>query len=152
MRFLPGDNSPLSGDVFDTQHTACNGHQDMAIPRHRNGPRRINAWDASGLVAWSDLSCTVINHTRTAAGGSDRQPLPSRHERQVRLPGLVFDRIEGSHSPRHGIPDMDDQMIGDIRDYASDNPERVADVVQSWIHEMEQNRRQPEPAGETRES
>jgi len=51
-----------------------------------------------------------------------------------------------------GIPDMDDQMIGDIRDYASDNPERVADVVQSWIHEMEQNRRQPEPVGETREA
>jgi flagellar biosynthesis/type III secretory pathway M-ring protein FliF/YscJ len=51
-----------------------------------------------------------------------------------------------------GTPDMDEEMMGDIRDYASDNPERVADVVQSWIHEMEQNRRQPEPVGETRES
>jgi len=35
-----------------------------------------------------------------------------------------------------GIPDMDDQVINDIKDFASDNPERVADVVQSWIHEM----------------
>jgi flagellar M-ring protein FliF len=35
-----------------------------------------------------------------------------------------------------GIPDMDDQVINDIKDYASVNPDRVADVVQSWIHEM----------------
>ena len=35
-----------------------------------------------------------------------------------------------------GIPDMDDQVINDIQDYASENPDRVADVVQSWIHEM----------------
>ncbi len=35
-----------------------------------------------------------------------------------------------------GIPDMDDQVIDDIKDYASENPDRVADVVQSWIHEM----------------
>jgi flagellar M-ring protein FliF len=35
-----------------------------------------------------------------------------------------------------GIPDMDDQVINDIKDYASENPDRVADVVQSWIHEM----------------
>jgi hypothetical protein len=31
---------------------------------------------------------------------------------------------------------MDDQVINDIQDYASENPDRVADVVQSWIHEM----------------
>ena len=50
-----------------------------------------------------------------------------------------------------GIPDMDDQMIGDIRDYASDNPERVADVVQSWIHEMEKGRREAETVGGNRD-
>ena len=33
-----------------------------------------------------------------------------------------------------GIPDMDDQVINEIQDYASDNPERVAEVILSWIH------------------
>jgi hypothetical protein len=46
---------------------------------------------------------------------------------------------------------MDDQMIGDIRDYASDNPDRVADVVQSWIHEMEKGNLRPETVGENRD-
>jgi len=41
--------------------------------------------------------------------------------------------------PEHfdGIPDMDDQVIGDIKEYASDNPERVAEVIQSWIREID---------------
>ena len=30
-----------------------------------------------------------------------------------------------------GIPDMDDQVINDIKDYASENPDRVADVVKT---------------------
>lgn len=36
-----------------------------------------------------------------------------------------------------GIPELDDQVIGDIKDYASDNPERVAEVIQSWIREID---------------
>ncbi len=43
----------------------------------------------------------------------------------------------GDTEPFEGIPDMDDQVINDIKDYAADNPDRVADVVQSWIHEMD---------------
>ncbi len=41
--------------------------------------------------------------------------------------------------PEHfdGIPEMDDQVIGDIKEYASDNPERVAEVIQSWIREID---------------
>ena len=35
------------------------------------------------------------------------------------------------------IPEMDDQVIGDIQDYAADNPERVAEVIQSWIREID---------------
>ena len=27
--------------------------------------------------------------------------------------------------------------MGDIRDYAADNPERVAEVIQSWIREID---------------
>ncbi len=36
-----------------------------------------------------------------------------------------------------GIPDMDDTVIHDIQEYASENPERVAEVIQSWIHELD---------------
>jgi flagellar M-ring protein FliF len=41
--------------------------------------------------------------------------------------------------PEHfdGIPDLNDQVMGDIRDYAADNPERVAEVIQSWIREID---------------
>lgn len=72
--------------------------------------------------------------------------------------GLDSSRRRGATAPYQdeqehfdGIPNMDDQVIGDIRDYASDNPERVADVVQSWIHEMEIGRMTRETAGETSE-
>jgi len=41
--------------------------------------------------------------------------------------------------PEHfdGIPEMDDQVIADIQDYASANPDRVAEVIQSWIREID---------------
>ena len=35
-----------------------------------------------------------------------------------------------------GIPDIDDQIMDDIQEYASENPERVAEVIQSWINEI----------------
>jgi flagellar M-ring protein FliF len=38
-----------------------------------------------------------------------------------------------------GMPEMTDQMIEDVREYASENPERVAEVVQSWLHEPERS-------------
>ncbi len=38
-----------------------------------------------------------------------------------------------------GLPDMTDQMIEDVREYASENPQRVAEVIQSWIHEPERS-------------
>jgi flagellar M-ring protein FliF len=50
-----------------------------------------------------------------------------------------------------GIPDMDDQVLNDIQDYASDNPERVADVVQSWIHEMNLGSGTKETVGDSSE-
>jgi len=50
-----------------------------------------------------------------------------------------------------GIPDMDDQMMGDIRAYASEHPDRVANVVNMWVQEMEKGRIDPEPAGGTRD-
>lgn len=50
-----------------------------------------------------------------------------------------------------GIPDMDDQVLNDIQDYASDNPERVADVVQSWIHEMNLGSGPKETVGDSSE-
>ena len=50
-----------------------------------------------------------------------------------------------------GIPDMDDQVINDIKDFASDNPDRVADVVQSWIHEMNLGNEPKEAVGDSSE-
>jgi flagellar M-ring protein FliF len=41
--------------------------------------------------------------------------------------------------PEHfdGIPEFNDTVIKDIQDYASENPERVAEVIQSWIHNID---------------
>jgi len=33
-----------------------------------------------------------------------------------------------------GIPEMNEKVVSDIQDFAAENPERVADVIQSWIH------------------
>lgn len=33
-----------------------------------------------------------------------------------------------------GIPDLNDKVISEIQEYASENPERVAEVMLSWIH------------------
>ncbi len=33
-----------------------------------------------------------------------------------------------------GIPELNDQMVSDIQDFAAENPDRVAEVIQSWIH------------------
>lgn len=41
--------------------------------------------------------------------------------------------------PEHfeGIPELNDTVIHDIQEYASENPERVAEVIQSWIHNID---------------
>lgn len=36
-----------------------------------------------------------------------------------------------------GIPEMTHQVVEDIQDYASENPERVAEVIQAWIHDID---------------
>jgi flagellar M-ring protein FliF len=47
----------------------------------------------------------------------------------------------------NGIPDMNEQIVGDIKDYASENPERVAEVIQSWIHGIDLGKEMREAAG-----
>ena len=36
-----------------------------------------------------------------------------------------------------GIPEINDTVIQDIQEYAAENPERVAEVIQSWIHNID---------------
>ncbi len=36
-----------------------------------------------------------------------------------------------------GIPEIDDQIMDDIQAYAAENPERVAEVIQSWINDID---------------
>lgn len=38
-----------------------------------------------------------------------------------------------------GLPLMTDQMLEDVREYAAEHPDRVAEVVQSWLHEPERS-------------
>ncbi|MDX2474003.1 MAG: flagellar basal-body MS-ring/collar protein FliF [Candidatus Krumholzibacteria bacterium] len=55
-----------------------------------------------------------------------------------------------AEEPEHfdGIPEMDDQVISDIQDYAADNPERVAEVIQSWIREIDLSGNVKQAAGD----
>ena len=61
------------------------------------------------------LSLLLSSACGDGTGGSDEQS-PERFE---------------------GMPPMNDQMIDDVREYAGENPERVAEVVQSWVYEPE---------------
>jgi len=58
--------------------------------------------------------------------------------------------VKAVGEPEHfdGIPEMDDQVMGDIRDFASENPERVAEVIQSWIQEIDLGARVKEAVGD----
>ncbi len=63
--------------------------------------------------------------------------------------GAVSSRGTGGE-PLHfdGIPEMNDQVIGDIQDFAAENPERVAEVIQSWIHGIDLGDVTQQAAGE----
>ncbi len=63
-----------------------------------------------------NLLTTTVSSSGSAVGVAQTTPEPEHFE---------------------GIPEMDDQVIGDIQEYASDNPERVAEVIQSWIREID---------------
>ena len=82
---------------------------------------------------------------RKGLGGLMSMNLPQPRVRVVQ----AADTRETEHFD--GIPDMDDQVINDIKDFASDNPERVADVVQSWIHEMNLGNESKEAVGDSSE-
>lgn len=60
-----------------------------------------------------------------------------------RAPGTaVAGAEEGDAVERfNGLPPMTDQMMEDVREYASEHPERVAEVVQSWLQEPERSGR-----------
>lgn len=64
---------------------------------------------------------------------------PASRESNVTGAAAQGSRSRRGSSDEHfdGIPDMDDQVIGDIKEYASDNPDRVAEVIQSWIREID---------------
>jgi hypothetical protein len=51
-----------------------------------------------------------------------------------------------------GLPDLSDQMIEDVQEYAAENPARIAEYVQSWIYEEDQRRERVRPAGGKRAS
>lgn len=59
----------------------------------------------------------------------------------VKPGGPVYNRqtgglttLEQDDEHFEGIPDLNDKVIGEIQEYASENPERVAEVLLSWIH------------------
>ncbi len=57
---------------------------------------------------------------------------------------------EADNMPDHfdGIPEMNDKIVDDIQEYASENPERVAEVIQSWIQDIDLNPKSHAAAGD----
>ena len=76
---------------------------------------RRNLAGALGDLANQGVGGGGVNTTPTSAGtaGGDEEA-PERFE---------------------GLPPLNDQMIDDVREYAAENPERVAEVIQSWVYE-----------------
>ena len=85
----------------------------------------------------------VLLSLRKGMGGLLAMEIPRAPSR---IPS-VGDTGDAEHF--EGIPDMDDQVINDIKDYASENPDRVADVMQSWIHEMNLGNKPEETVGDS---
>ena len=69
---------------------------------------------------------------------SDRNAAPSRSRRPE---GDASAAGTGEEPPERfeGLPELDDQMIEDVREYAAENPRRVAEVIQSWVYKPERN-------------
>ena len=87
----------------------------------------------------------VLLSLRKGVSGLLAMEIPST---RTRIP-TAGNSVETEHF--EGIPDMDDQVINDIKDYAFENPDRVADVVQSWIHEMNLDDASKETVGDSSE-
>ncbi len=73
----------------------------------------------------------------SAALGEFARPATAGADAAGRAGGSDADG-EGAEGERFsGMPELTDQMIEDVREYAAENPERVAEVVQSWLYEPE---------------
>ena len=56
-------------------------------------------------------------------------------------------RLEEEEEHFDGIPPMNDQMITEIKDYASENPDRVAEVILSWVHDIDMGEKKMKAGG-----
>jgi flagellar biosynthesis/type III secretory pathway M-ring protein FliF/YscJ len=85
------------------------------------------------------LVAVVLAFRRSLAGAlgdlAGAEPSTSRPPRRGAAGGA-----DGEAPERfEGLPAMDDQMIEDVREYAAENPHRVAEVIQSWVYEPERH-------------
>jgi flagellar M-ring protein FliF len=53
--------------------------------------------------------------------------------------GKAAETVAEEEEPEHfeGIPEMSHAMVEEIQEYAAENPERVAEVIQAWIHDID---------------
>ncbi len=84
------------------------------------------------LVILLAVMVLVFKKNLTQAVDSVFRPVTTARGGQVADKTVEGERFEG-------FPEMTDQMIDDVREYASENPDRVAEVIQSWLHEPERS-------------
>ncbi len=91
------------------------------------------------------LAVVVLTFRRNLAGAlGDLSSLGARGSDAAGQPGgaaLAGGGTADVEIPERfeGLPDMNDQMIDDVREYAAENPQRVAEVIQSWVYEPERS-------------
>ena len=84
------------------------------------------------------LAVVVVAFRRSLAGALG--DLADAGASRTARAGAAADPADEAEAERfNGLPNLNDQMIEDVREYAAENPERVAEVVQSWVYEPERS-------------
>jgi flagellar M-ring protein FliF len=86
------------------------------------------------------LVILVLVFRRNLAGALGELTAPAPHGQALGAGATTAEAAEEVER-FEGLPPLTDQMMEDIRDYAAEHPERVAEVVQSWMQEPERSGR-----------
>ncbi len=130
LNTVRGDQIEVVNMQFQRQEIPSGGMANNWIGMLTQYGGKVVLFIAFGAILLS-LKKNLGNLLTSTVSGSDAGPTGSS--------GGGGGSQSEAGEPEHfdGIPELDDQVIGDIKEYASDNPDRVAEVIQSWIREID---------------
>jgi len=132
------------GDQIEVVNIQFN---DQTVTETNGGPLPVGIIDmvleyGGKVVLVIILGVLVMTFRKSLSGAlSDIISSSSSNPELAAVAGAGGAATEDDTERFDGLPEMTDQMIEDVREYAAENPERVAEVVQSWMYEPENSGR-----------